>query len=465
MISEIKNRDTLLIDFEEDTSIPTSTYTFNQADVSRNEEVLLHLPKLDIKQPPIQSKKKEGRNKNKKSAHAGLPLLDSTREIKESTVFDILSSNQETHILESFKQSFKSNFRSLMKNIRAFRGELVVEAHFGRTMTHGIKDIYISKKGEYEKTYDEETTRRILNESKSNSLTPGFTKVITTVPAEIQFIREMKDCHGLNCWSQEKTDWSLYYELYFEDRNFSHNNNFIVEINAQSFVCRAKTISELGNLYVHGTTRLWDFRVAATDIKYTDRLDIEHSELVEMISTSLFIPYAQLKVQEICSLSSIKFEIKEPLNKRYHLEKALTRHIDKYLSRDNQSILQISEIQSLEILKRNFLNKKLIIKAFFTDCLESNSSQLLRLWFEVSVSSTSLNIELAKNQKLELGELADWSVDDLTFSSIANSIYLPACWILERIDGVGSYNDNGFDIQESFLSTTTDKPEILPYYW
>lgn len=153
------------------------------------------------------------------------------------------------------------------------------------------------------------------------------------------------------------------------------------------------------------------------------------------------------------------------MNKRYHLEKALTRHIDKYLSRDNQSILQISEIQSLEILKRNFLNKKLIIKAFFTDCLESNSSQLLRLWFEVSVSSTSLNIELAKNQKLELGELADWSVDDLTFSSIANSIYLPACWILERIDGVGSYNDNGFDIQESFLSTTTDKPEILPYYW
>lgn len=150
---------------------------------------------------------------------------------------------------------------------------------------------------------------------------------------------------------------------------------------------------------------------------------------------------------------------------KYQLEKAVTRRTQKYLSRDNQSILQISEVQSLTIKPIKTLGEKKIIRAFYPNDLNPNSSQLLQLWVELSISSVRLDKELIKNQKLELGELAEWSFEGKGLSSIAHSIYSPACWLLEKLDGVGSFNDNGLDIQDSSLVASDPKPAAVQCYW
>ncbi|POS87467.1 hypothetical protein EPUL_001041 [Erysiphe pulchra] len=455
-VSEKKNQDIHLIDFEEKNSLPKCQSTLVKADTSQNKEVLACHSVSSSRQSISKSKKDKKQKKKLDPLQVELPLPRPIHQINETTIRDTPPSNWGNHILESFQQNLNSNFESMMKNLRAFKGELSVEAQFGRIIIHGIKDMYVSKKGESEKTYDEESARRILNEPELNMLAPNFTKIITTIPAEIQFISDMKDSHGFKCWLQEEKDLSSFYELYFLDKNVLQNNKFMIEINTENFECRIKTTSEFGILYVHGTTRIWDFRISATGINSGERLKIKHDELVDMISSSLFIP-------ENCTLPSITFEINQSLDNRYHLEKAITRLTHKYLSRDNQSILQISEVQTLKIKHRNSPRKKKIIQAFYPDDL--NSSDLLRLWYEVSISSVRLNNELTKNQKLELGELAEWSFEGIGLSSLAYSIYSPACWLLERLDGVGSFNDNGLDIEESSLATSNTKPAAVQFYW
>ncbi|RKF63772.1 hypothetical protein OnM2_023046 [Erysiphe neolycopersici] len=436
-----------------------SSSTSVEVDVSQSEEILPHYSLSSSQQSISKSKKKKKQKKKSNPLQMELPLPSPTHKKNESTVHDNSPLIWGNHILESFQQNLNLTFESIMKNLQAFRGELSVEAQFGRIITHGIKDMYVSKKGECERTYNEESARRILNEPEINMISSNFTRIITTIPAEIQYIIDMKDSHGFKCWLQEKNDLSSYYELYFRDKKFYR----IIK-------CRIKTTSEFGIVNVHGTTKLWDFRISATGINSEDRLKIQHDELVEMICSSLFIPYDQQEIPargilENCTLPSITFQINESLNNRYHLEKAITRHIHKYLSRDNQSILKISEVQSLTIKPRNSHGKKMIIQAFYPDDLNVISSHILRLWYEISISSVSLNNELTKNQNLELGELAQWSFEGTGLSSIAYSIYSPACWLLERLDGIGSFNDNGLDIQESSPVTSDIKPAALQFYW
>lgn len=151
----------------------------------------------------------------------------------------------------------------------------------------------------------------------------------------------------------------------------------------------------------------------------------------------------------------------------YWLEKVNVRHIEKYLSRDNQSILHISEIESLGVsFQKSPEENSFIFNAFSYKDMEKENPSNLRSWFEVSTSSRMLNSYLKKHEMLELGEVVYSNAVSPESRSIARSLYIPACWMLERMDGVGFYNDNGFDVRRPTTISSAPKPQTrIVSYW
>ncbi|RKF72683.1 hypothetical protein GcM3_097017 [Golovinomyces cichoracearum] len=394
-----------------------------------------------------------------KNSHVRRHVQSSYLTTKESPTKSLAPTPIANNTSEVFNEDIGSAFRSLMAKVIASSEEAVIQANFGRIILHGIHNTFVSNKGESERTYEEARTRGILMDAGINFMLPSFTKVITTIPAEIRHISEVKDEYGNQYWARKDNQAPLHYELYFLDKMATANNKLMVEINAKNYAINIKKTSELANIYVHGAKRFWDFRISATGTGNRKHLEIIHRELIEMISSSLFTPEDNLK-------PNLTFEIKHPTSQRYFLHRAAIRHVDRFISRDNESILQISEVQSLDFLVREYPAKKLSIFHTFVTQGEEDSHQNLKLWYEVAISSKGIDDALSKYQGLELGELPDWHTKSLESSFSPRSIYLPACWMLRTLDGIGNHNDNGLEIGKSSPTRSSlHQSTASVYYW
>ncbi|KAI1006220.1 hypothetical protein K3495_g2002 [Podosphaera aphanis] len=359
------------------------------------------------------------------------------------------------NFLENSQHQLLSSFGLMMERIRGYRGELSIETNFGRIIIKGLHDRYVANKNLSEKIFTAEKTREILMDN--SVLTSGFefTKILTTRLSEIEHLITIKNSQGNNYWMPKRAETSLTYELCFSDKG-SLNSRFIIEINAENFTTKIKTLSELGNIYVHGTKRFWDFRLSATGAGRKTELSALYGELARMVSKSVFIP-------ENCTYPDLYWEITESLNDRYSLEEVTVHHVGRHISRDNKSMLQICEVRSLEVSWVQSPDKNSVMYHALFNNEDLDSPQKLRMWFEVSISSKELDALLIKNQALELGELVDWTKELLDFDSIAQNIFLSACSTLESLDGIGSYNDNEYNMESK--TAVTPSATSQAYYW
>ncbi|RKF76626.1 hypothetical protein GcM1_225001 [Golovinomyces cichoracearum] len=394
-----------------------------------------------------------------KSSHVRRHVQSSSLTTKESPTKSLAPTPSESNTSEVFNEDIGSAFRSLMAKVSASSEEAVIQANFGRIILHGIHNTFVSNKGESERTFEEARTRGILMDAAINFMLPSFTKIITTIPAEIIHISEVKDEYGNQYWARKENQAPLHYELYFLDKMATANNKLMVEINSKNYAINIKKTSELANIYVHGAKRFWDFRISATGTGNRKYLEIIHKELIEMISSSLFTPEDNIK-------PNLTFEIKYPTSQRYFLHRVAIRHVDRFISRDNESILQISEVQSLDFLVKEYPAKKSSIFHVFVTQGEEDSHQKLKLWYEVAISSKRIDDALSKYQGLELGELPDWQTKSLESSFSPRSIYRPACWMLRTLDGIGNHNDNGLEIGKySPTRSNLHQSSASVYYW
>ncbi|CAD6505513.1 BgTH12-01003 [Blumeria graminis f. sp. triticale] len=335
--------------------------------------------------------------------------------------------------MDDFQEELCSTFRSMMGRLRAYRGNLTVMINFGRIMISKLHDNFIAKRNINEKIFHVDEARKVLRDLEFNS-NSRFTNILTSSTSDIKNIISMKHDDGQEYWDTKKIDSSLVYQLHFLDSSDSLNENFFVEIDAETFTIQVKSISDLGTIYVHGVKRFWDFCISALGDKKDSSLEILHRELVEMISDSLFIP------------PDITCEIKGSLKFRYSLEEVNVRHVVRYPSKDNNSILQIVEVRCLDVsLRDSPQTESVIYHAVSSNTKRENNDQSLGLWFEVSIGCRELNDYLSQNQKLELGDLVNWTPESLDLLSLDQYMFIPACKILEKLDGVGSLNDNNYN--------------------
>jgi hypothetical protein len=159
------------------------------------------------------------------------------------------------------------------------------------------------------------------------------------------------------------------------------------------------------------------------------------------------------------------FQLDEPISKRFELAGVRVYRICQYKSKDVKSILKISELNLLDIVPSN-PEKSLTYFKLLPGPAGRKACTRLGQWFEVSISSVQLDSLLEQNKNLEFGEEAAWTPEEVSDLEIAKSIYLPACEMLKKMDGIGQHNDNGIDVR-SGMSTATSQatPKPKEEFW
>jgi hypothetical protein len=158
------------------------------------------------------------------------------------------------------------------------------------------------------------------------------------------------------------------------------------------------------------------------------------------------------------------FQLDGTMSKRFELAGVRVHQNFRYKSNDAKSILKISNLYLLDTLMFSAADgvyfKLSPVPADFKPC------EKLGEWFEVSISSAQLDSILEQNEKLDLGEEAKWTPEELSELDIAKSIYLPALQMLKQMDGVGQYNHNGIDIRNTgAISQVSRKAKEIDPWW
>lgn len=143
------------------------------------------------------------------------------------------------------------------------------------------------------------------------------------------------------------------------------------------------------------------------------------------------------------------------MSERFQLAGVRVHRICRYKSHNAKSILKVSEMHALDMQMISVPEKTLTVFKLSPGPSDWKPCEKLGKWYEVSISCTQLNDMLEENQKLELSEETRWEAKDLLDADVARSLYLPACEMLKKMDGIGQHNHNGLDIRSAVSSTVS----------
>ncbi|KAE9373238.1 hypothetical protein N431DRAFT_465535 [Stipitochalara longipes BDJ] len=341
--------------------------------------------------------------------------------------------------LPEFCQELEGSFQDMMKPAQGFRGQVQVQAEFGRVLLNSIHPKHVTSKGSSDNAKTSESLQKLLDSADFTS----FTNVLTTTPGEMPYLLNLTGDDGKDLWEKKSPVWNVEYEFFFID-NFAdkQNSRFRVVIDAETFGIQIKRHCPLGSIYVHGTCRHWDFRVTVTGIERDRALEEEFGELATAVESSLHVPPDS-------TTPHLFFKLDEPISKRFELAAIRVYRTCRYKSKDANSMLKISEVYSPDIHKTSVPKECSTHFKLLPGPPERKPCEKPGLghWFEVSISSAQLDSVLEQNQTLELGEEAKWTPEGLSKLGFAKSIYLRACEMLKQMDGIGQYNNNGVDIK------------------
>jgi len=101
--------------------------------------------------------------------------------------------------------------------------------------------------------------------------------------------------------------------------------------------------------------------------------------------------------------------------------------------------MRVTEVQVLKIA--DFPTQGKDSKVFHA-AIDDTQYEPGTFWHEVSISSVQANKILLENTSLELGDKASWTLQILSNADAAQAMYLPACEMLKKMDGIGYYTEN-----------------------
>ncbi|TAQ83636.1 hypothetical protein B7494_g8040 [Chlorociboria aeruginascens] len=334
--------------------------------------------------------------------------------------------------LPDFLLEINTDFEDMMKTVRGFRGEVLVQVEFGRLVMDKIPSRYVSTVDGYE-TLEPRTVLNILD-PEPGGVRPRFkfTNILTTAPNDIENnLLCSQDGAGNAIWVLDSTGWDVTYEFNCLEEKKLPYTPFIIDINAETFAAKIKTRRNFGQIFVHGTKRQWDYCLSATGIESDESLEELYGDFANAIQMSLYIPPGTKAPELYFELDTERFENL----KITHLR---VRRTCKYLSFDQKSILNVTEKFHLELDQRPVPGKNIKIYRG----VQYGNQGGDKVWHEISITSVPGNAFFEQNKNLESGDEVGWTVKDLTNHDVAASLYKPACIMLKHMDGVGFHNNN-----------------------
>lgn len=218
-----------------------------------------------------------------------LPTLSPPRPVRQTARPNL--NNDDIDLLPSFILQINSELSDLIAPLRGHRGDIKVRVEFGRIILKDIPRKAIAKPGS-NKSYGVEELLQIL-EPIDSAIETYFTSILTSVPSDIQFIMEMKNHSGQRIWNTESkyATSRVMYEFICHRQNALSYLPTSLEVNANSVGChcRLRQKREYGQIYVHGTKRQWDLRIAADGYEMEKNIDPIYKRLGNEITDSLYV--------------------------------------------------------------------------------------------------------------------------------------------------------------------------------
>jgi len=112
-----------------------------------------------------------------------------------------------------------------------------------------------------------------------------------------------------------------------------------------------------------------------------------------------------------------------------------------YKGVDGNSTLHITEVHHLTLNSLDLSGAGILTHRHRVD--KAANMDGLSTWYEASVSSHFADGMFKKNEYMDLGEVAAWTVPQMKAAGVQESIYLTACQMIKMMDGVGLQNRNG----------------------
>ncbi|KAL2070674.1 hypothetical protein VTL71DRAFT_13700 [Oculimacula yallundae] len=336
-----------------------------------------------------------------------------------------------------FVEEVNRNSKELMAGLRGYRGKVVVQAEFGRIIIGKLHHKHLSSK-DHLRLLDGPFLQGLLLHPTQYGPTVDFTSVLTAVSAEIQHMVNMKSQSGQDLWEKDKVArWNTTYEFVFTDLQ-NPLYPVMIEIDAETFVAQIKARCRLGNLFVFGTKRHWDVKLAAIGYGDSRALEDKYGDLATEVQSSLYIPPNSHRPY-------LSWKLATPLQKQFVIQEVIVRRVYEYNSIDKKSLLKVSELQSLDINGGPAGEKPFWIFEATPGNPDLAPIDKLTTWYEASITSVHLDAVLKQNESLDLGDETAWTLEDVANMGACKALYSPALAMLKQMDGVGQNSKNGSD--------------------
>jgi hypothetical protein len=181
---------------------------------------------------------------------------------------------------EEFTEATSKKIKLLLTSMRIWQGEVLLEAQFGRVILRSLANNVVAW-GDRQISHTLRDMDWILG---WHSKTIDFTRILTTLGADAQWVVDLKNPSNEPMW-KNAPKCSVTYE--FECYDQKSSTWFIVEMDATTSETKVKSLpKEIGTVWVHCTTRNWDYRLAATGSK---NLEKEHGHIASEIAKNIYI--------------------------------------------------------------------------------------------------------------------------------------------------------------------------------
>ncbi|RDW60219.1 hypothetical protein BP5796_11825 [Coleophoma crateriformis] len=329
-----------------------------------------------------------------------------------------------------FYLAAKTDFYKILERLRGFRGEVDFRATLGRIVLRGFAKHLVSDEKSYPMECEE--LKGMLNKNIQDiGVGPWshFTKLLSTLPADMKYIVDLRNTNGDRMWEPNHFDWDVFYDIEFNVNEDGFDRQYILQIHGEKFTYVFKTKKDIGSMYLHCTQRDWDACITAEGFR-TD-LNREYNEFAKSILESLVvIPNKQLEL-------SFETPISPKFSAGYNIR---VRRVSYYSDREKRSILHVTDVEDYQLETRQVG----AMREYRTQALPIHRGDFSQ-WHEVSISSAVADKAFQQNLKLELGEEAGWTVALLENKDVASDILTPALNMIKQIDGVGYWNNNGHE--------------------
>ncbi|KAK2629397.1 hypothetical protein QTJ16_000217 [Diplocarpon rosae] len=359
--------------------------------------------------------------------------------------------------LPEFEKLVNSSFEELMRGLQGYRGQVTVQLEFGRIILGHVHLKHISSK-DREHIHSADQARNLLLHPTKFGPRSNFTDVLTRVPSDVQYLINMKNNKGQDLWESKVSRWAVTYEFLFFD-SFCPDIPFMIEVNAETFAVQIKTRRPLANIWIHGTKRHWDAKIAAIGHGSSEVLEEKYGELAAALETSLYIP-SGLQHPEL------SWQLDKSFTDRFACQDLSVHRACQYRSVDQKSSLKITEIQALDIYGGYVPGEPFSIYEAKPGPADRLPIVKLNSWFRASISCAELNSLLEQNNSLELGDEAGWTLGDVAEVNAAKSMYMPAVSMLKKMDAIGQASNNGSDFRSRDRGVHGDqasqeKPDVV----